>query len=52
MGFGQSYNMLAACTAEYITALDEFKAGELGYAGDHKAKPWALDVELAVDPLG
>ncbi|MCB2192306.1 MAG: LbtU family siderophore porin [Deltaproteobacteria bacterium] len=44
-----SYNIFSL-TAEYITALDEFNAGELDYAGDHKAKPWALDVELAATP--
>ena len=44
-----SYSIFSL-TAEYITALDEFKAGELDYAGDHKAKPWALDVELAATP--
>lgn len=44
-----SWKMLAL-QAEYITALDEFEEGELDYAGDHKAKPWALNVELAVTP--
>lgn len=44
-----SWKMLAL-QAEYITALDEFKEGELEYAGEHKAKPWALNVELAVMP--
>jgi hypothetical protein len=44
-----SYKMFAL-QAEYITALDEFKQGELEYAGEHKAKPWALNLELAAMP--
>ncbi|MBU1275673.1 MAG: LbtU family siderophore porin [Proteobacteria bacterium] len=44
-----SWKMLAL-QAEYITALDEFKEGELAYAGAHKAKPWAFNLELAVMP--
>ena len=44
-----SYKMFAL-QAEYITALDEFKEGELEYAGEHKAQPWAFNLELAVMP--
>lgn len=44
-----SYKIFAL-QAEYITALDEFKEGELDYAGAHKAKPWAFNLELAVMP--
>ncbi|KMY65881.1 hypothetical protein AAU61_19840 [Desulfocarbo indianensis] len=37
--------------AEYITAADDFKAGELSFISDKKAKPYAYNLELAVSPL-
>ena len=36
--------------AEYITALDDFQAGELSFAGE-KGKPYAYNLELAFLPI-
>ena len=40
-----------AFTGEYITALDDFKAGELSFADDHTARPKAWNLELAFMPI-
>lgn len=40
-----------AFNAEYITALDDFGAGELGFAGENKARPMAYNLELAFMPF-
>ncbi|MBU1276313.1 MAG: LbtU family siderophore porin [Proteobacteria bacterium] len=40
----------AVFNAEYITALDDFQAGELSFASG-KAKPYAYNLELAFMPL-
>ena len=45
-----SYRMFSL-TAEYVAALDDFQSGELEYAGEESAKPWAFNLELAVTPL-
>lgn len=37
-------------TAEYMTAMDDFQASELDFAGGKKAKPWAYNMELAFMP--
>jgi len=36
---------------EYVGALDDFKAGELGFSGDHQARPSAWYVEAALTPI-
>ena len=42
----------AVFNAEYITALDEFKAGELSFLDEDKeAKPYAYNLELAFLPI-
>lgn len=35
---------------EYITALDEFEAGEMGFDGGQKSEPSAWNLELAIAP--
>lgn len=44
-----SYKWLAL-TGEYITAVDDFNAGELNFA-DGDAKPYAYNIELALMPI-
>ena len=41
---------MATFTGEYITALDEFKAGELSFSGGKKLQPSAYNLELAISP--
>ena len=40
---------MVAFNAEYITAADDYQAGELSFT-DKKAKPWAYNLELAMMP--
>ncbi|WP_449246160.1 LbtU family siderophore porin [Desulfarculus baarsii] len=40
-----------AFTAEYISAIDDFKAGELDYMTDSDGKPYAYNIELAYMPF-
>jgi hypothetical protein len=43
---------MVGVTAEYVGALDDFKAGELEYAGEaDDVRPWAFNLELFVTPL-
>ncbi len=44
------YKMIAF-TAEYMTAADDFKAGELSFDGGKKARPTAYNFELACMPI-
>ncbi len=53
---GLSFSLAAeygmfALLGEYITALDDFKAGELSFADGQKARPSAYNLELAFTPL-
>lgn len=52
---GLSFSLAAeykkfAFLGEYITALDDFKAGELSFAEGQKARPSAYNLELAYTP--
>jgi hypothetical protein len=47
---GVEYGMFAF-TGEYVAALDDFKAGELAFAGGDKASPSAYNLELAFMPV-
>lgn len=40
-------NEVFFCTLEYVTATEDFTAGDLGYDGGSAKQPWALNVELA-----
>ena len=42
---------IVAFTAEYMTAADDFKAGELSFDGGKKARPTAYNFELACMPI-